>query len=261
VSKSGILFGVALLTCVTSIASAGRVAYFPLDSDGNSANGNTVFTAALNENVTYGEAGANANTGTSALFNGTDSRIQHAWNTLLNPTSFTLTLWAKSNGGQGAWNSPVTSRQDLNPNSEGYLIYDNNPNGVWTFWSGNGTDAGNWQTLDGPAVDLGSWEHIAITYDDNIKQKALYVNGVLEVTQDTSLAPNTATPFNIGAGGDLGDSFRFNGNIDDIGLWDEVLPLATIQKVMNDGVASVPEPSTFVLLGMAAVGLILWRRK
>jgi hypothetical protein len=46
--------------------------------------------------VEFGSEGANANTGTSATFNGTTSIIQHDWSTDLNPESFTLTLWARS---------------------------------------------------------------------------------------------------------------------------------------------------------------------
>jgi hypothetical protein len=69
---------------------------------------------------------------------------------LLNPENFTLALCPRSEGGAGAWHSPVTSRNELNPDSQGYLIYDNQPTGAWTFWSGNGTKAGNWQVLDRP---------------------------------------------------------------------------------------------------------------
>ncbi|MDP7453693.1 MAG: hypothetical protein QGE95_15695, partial [Arenicellales bacterium] len=130
-------------TALVSAGAGGLIAHFPLDSDGNSSDGG--FTASTETDVVYGSAGANANTGTSATFNGTSSVIQHDWSADLNPESFTLALWAKSDGGAGAWNSPVTSRHDLNPDSQGYLIYDNNPDGVWTFWSGNGTVDGNWQ--------------------------------------------------------------------------------------------------------------------
>jgi hypothetical protein len=157
----------------------------------------------------------------------------------LNPASFTLTLWAKSNGGAGTWNSPVTSRHDLNPDSQGYLIYDSQPDGTWTFWSGNGEDPGNWQTLPGPEVNLGEWEHVAITYDDDLEQKTLYINGVEEAVQDESITPNDTTPFNIGAGQDFGDGFWFDGEIDDIGLWDEVLTLEQIAVVMSSGVAAL----------------------
>ncbi len=102
------------------------------------------FTASTVTDVEFGGEGANANTGTSAYFNGTSSLIQHDWIADLNPEeSFTLALWARSDGWAGAWHSPVTSRNDVNPDSQGYIIYDNEPAGAWTFWSGNGAEDGN----------------------------------------------------------------------------------------------------------------------
>jgi len=190
--------------------------------------------------VEFGSDGANGATGTSATFNGASSLIQHDWSADLNPESFTLALWAKSNGGAGAWNSPVTSRHDLyneGEASQGYLIYDNNPAGVWTFWSGNGDVAGNWQILDGPAANLGEWDHLAITYDNESEMKKLYVNGELAVEANDSVFPNDTTPLNIGAGADFGGTFHFKGDLDDIGLWDRALSLEDIQAVMNNGVA------------------------
>gem|GEM_PF-3027474 len=126
---------------------ADLVAHFPLDEHGDSEIGD--FWAVVDD-AEYDVPGANENTGTAARFDGWSSMIQHDWAEELNPESFTLALWARSEGGAGAWNSPVTSRHDLNPDSQGYLIYDNQPTGAWTFWSGNGTKAGNWQVLDGP---------------------------------------------------------------------------------------------------------------
>ena len=111
------------------------LAHFPLDEHGDSEIGD--FVSAVDD-VEYDFPGANENTGTSARFDGWGSMIQHDWAEELNPESFTLALWARSEGGAGAWHSPVTSRNDLNPDSQGYLIYDNQPAGAWTFWSGNG---------------------------------------------------------------------------------------------------------------------------
>jgi hypothetical protein len=192
--------------------------------------------------VEFGSVGVNGNTGTSATFNGASSVIQHDWSADLNPESFTLALWAKSDGGAGAWNSPVTSRHDLNPDSQGYLIYDNQPDGVWTFWSGNGTVDGNWQALNGPPVNLGEWEHIAITYDNEQEIKQLYINGELAVESNDSVFPNDTTPFNIGAGQDFGAGFWFVGDLDDIGLWDGALSEEDILKAMEQGVASFIDP-------------------
>ena len=163
--------------------------------------------------------------------------IQHDFSEALNPDGdFTLTLWAKSNGGAGAWNSPVTSRHDLvneGETSQGYLIYDAQGSGVWTFWSGNGDDPGNWQTLNGPEVELGNWEHVAITYDDTAQMKGLYINGELAAESNDSIQPNDTTPFNIGAGQDFGDGFWFDGEIDDIGLWGAGSPKTKSSKSWN----------------------------
>jgi hypothetical protein len=197
------------------------------------------FTASTVTDVEFGGEGANANTGTSAYFNGTSSLIQHDWIADLNPEeSFTLALWARSDGGAGAWHSPVTSRNDKNPDSQGYLIYDNEPAGNWTFWSGNGTVAGNWQALDGPAVDVGEWEHIAIVYDNELEIKQLYVNGELEVESNDVVAPNDTKPWSIGAGGDTGTAYFFKGDIDDIGLWNIALSQEDIWAAMEEGVVS-----------------------
>jgi len=191
----------ALLSVMLGLGSAHAatlVAHFPLDSDGNSADGNYVASEELD--VEYGGEGANGNTGTSAYFNGASSVIHHDWNSDLNPESFTLAFWARSEGGSGTWNSPITSRHDLNAEgqaSQGYLVYDSNPTGSWTFWSGNGSDPGNWQTLDGPEVLLGEWQHVAITYDNLLKVKKLFVDGELAAESDDSLTPNDTTPFNI----------------------------------------------------------------
>jgi hypothetical protein len=129
---------------------ADLVAHFPLDEHGDSEIGD--FWAVVDD-AEYDVPGANENTGTAARFDGWSSMIQHDWAEELNPESFTLALWARSEGGAGAWHSPVTSRHDLyneGEASQGYLIYDNQPAGAWTFWSGNGDVAGNWQILDGP---------------------------------------------------------------------------------------------------------------
>ena len=116
------------------------------------------------------------------------------------------------------------------------MIYDNQPAGAWTFWSGNGPDEGNWQVLDGPEVKLGEWQHIAISYDDAAEVKKLYVDGELVAEMDDSLFPNDTTPFNIGSGEDFGTGFQFVGDIDDIGLWNVVLSEQDILLAKESGV-------------------------
>lgn len=257
--KKSFILTAAGFMALGSLQAATLIAHFPLDGDGNSSGGG--FTASTTNNVTFGAAGANANTGTSATFNGTDSLIQHDWNAALNPQNFTLSLWSKSSGGAGGFNSPLTSRNDKNPDSQGFVLYDAN-DGNWQFWSGNGPLEGNWQTVTGAAVALGEWQHVAITYDHATTTKSLYIDGVLSVEQQATIEPNDTTPFNIGAGEDFGTGFQFSGEIDDIGLYDGALTQSQIQAVMNEGVANavVPEPSAAGLLALSA-GALLFRRK
>ena len=212
------------------------VAHFPLDADGNSLEAGGLVASSVDDSVSFGAAGANENTGTSASFDGSGI-IQHDWNTILNPESFTLTLWARSDGGAGAYNSPVTSRDEQNGGPQkGYVIYDDQPDGKWTFWSGS--NQGGWQTLDGPAVTVGKWTHLAISYDNAMETKKLYVNGELIGEQNEPVAPAETTPFNIGGGGDFGGQFRFVGDIDDVGLWDVALSDNDIILAMASGVSA-----------------------
>ena len=96
-----------IITAATGLKAQNLIAHFPLDENGNStALGGLASKTTDGE---FGSEGVNFNTGTSATFNVTTSIIQHD----LNPESFTLTLWARSEGGAGAWNSLVTSRHAL----------------------------------------------------------------------------------------------------------------------------------------------------
>jgi hypothetical protein len=278
---------------------ADLVAHFPLDEHGDSEIGDFV---SLVDDAEYDVLGANENTGTAARFDGWSSMIQHDWAEELNPESFTLALWVRSEGGAGAWHSPITSRNDLNPDSQGYLIYDNQPTGAWTFWSGNGLDDGNWQVLDGPApeatgllndreaitlsgwvrfeieqiprtgwfgqndaVEFGmindgtlqywtpagaiglnfgpiveDWTHVAIVHGGGTI--SAYVDGE-EMGSVSGRSPvNSAFPFNIGGGGIYdGSGNFFNGEIDDVAVYDVALQLVEIKQIA-DGLSPLAVP-------------------
>jgi hypothetical protein len=90
------------------------------------------------------------------------------------------------------------------------------------------------------------WQHLAITYDELTSEKILYVDGIpVASTIDQFYAPVTTAErlLHIGGGGDLGTEFRWVGDIDDIGIWNEVLGEDEIVEVMNDGVQSLDGPA------------------
>ena len=230
-------------------AAADLVAHWPLDGNANDALGNHDGSAS---SVVFGADGAAAHTGTAAEFNGSSSTITIPFDSDLNPESFTLSMWANADSSSG-FASAVTSRDDVpGPITHGYIIYNNN-GGNWDFWTGDG-DAG-WDTLQGPSVNIGSWTHLTITYDSGTDTKSLWVNGALAVSNNVPQSGSSqyatngtiqSENFHIGSGADTGTQFFFDGLIDDVAIWDNVLTQAEIQDVMNNGVpGGAPSVTSF----------------
>jgi hypothetical protein len=238
--KFPLVFVFPLLLVVLSPLRADLVAHWPLDESGEDILGG--FDGIETGGVTFGAIGANDSTdGAASFLNGS---IDVAFAQELNPESFTITLWARPDGGAG-YRSPITSRYDGivfgGGNVDGFIIY-NAPNNVWQFWTGDGESAADvWDVLSGLPVAMGEWQHLAISFDAETQEKNFYVNGLLKASatnQGYAPVTNVGRDLHIGGGGDLGDQFRWAGDLDDVGLWDEVLTEDDIFAIMDDGVAS-----------------------
>lgn len=213
------------------------VSHWDLDANAIDAFGSNNGAAT---NVTYGAAGANANTGTSATFNGTDSTITVPFSPDLNPESFTVSLWTRPTDTTG-YRSPITSRDDFEAGVEthGYIVYIT-PGGQWSFWTGDG-DPG-WAAIDDGAATVDAWTHVAISFDAETGVKSLYLNGANVGSSATQgYSPNGTTEMedlHIGSGSDPGTSFYFQGDIDDVGVFSGVMSPTEIQNVATNGVAA-----------------------
>ncbi len=102
------------------------------------------------------------NTQTSVLyFNGIDDKIDVQYNTELNPQSFTIEDWAKSEQTPDIDRSVLT----LIPASYrwGYMFYRAPAFGKWKFWIL--ARVGQYLKLRGEQVQLGVWTHLVGIYD------------------------------------------------------------------------------------------------
>jgi hypothetical protein len=122
------------------------------------------------------------------------------------------------------------------------------------------TDAGTSTAFMPPSGTLvGSWHFVGATYDDVNNFRRLYWDG--QLVADDVLAPDhgpDAIEFRIGDSLTFPNRF-FQGLIDEVAVYDRALSSAEIANLYL--MASVPEPSTVLLVSLGLCVAPLWRRR
>ena len=180
--------------------------------------------------------GANGKFGAAAIFNGSSSKIE----TTLDRSSFTslsYSCWIKtsSTSQQRVIDSTESTTQGHNRGL--YTIFDGT-RGIRYASIGNDLyDTGNLNNL------LGEWIHVAVT-DGGGDNVTIYVNGQSEsITKTVNNASyDTPNSTSIGAGRKstnvIGD--YFNGTIDDVRIYSDVLTSTEVGYLYNNTTASIP---------------------
>jgi len=165
----------------------------------------------------------------SALENAGGTAIQIDHNDAFSLETFTLTCWVKIID-TGAYQA-VFGKQPDNP-TRNYRI-EIHPTGVSRISFGSGGQAGAGSVLGTTAVVNDEWHHIVATYD--MEQLKMYVNGVLEGTQQKNLEPATNnSPLQMG---------MINGVVDELGIFNVALEEEDIIMIRDGGLSEVLEPS------------------
>ena len=191
------------------------------------------WTTAVNNNNYYGGSGSDPY---GLDFSVASSQyIQGSYNAALNPSAFTISAWARVEGGAGTWRSVITSR-DSTP--AGYIIYAGSDN-KWQFWTG----AGTWKVVTGPTITDNVWYHLIATYDG--VNMYLFVDGTSYGPTASTLTQNTVRDLRIGAGATEGSpNYYFEGKIDDVRVYNRVL--GTTERTDMDA-GNHPTYETYVL--------------
>jgi hypothetical protein len=116
-------------------------------------------------------------------------------------------------------------------NITGSNILSSSTSAFW-FWQGNlqaGHGGGFIDVLANASSLINSWNHVAVTYDSPTTTMKLYINGVL-VSQNTSVGQYSAANIQIGA---FNSGSVFNGNIDDVRIWNVARTAEQISGSMN----------------------------
>jgi hypothetical protein len=141
------------------------------------------------------------------------------------------------------------------------LFYNGNPSssGLGLYVTGNTLQllAGGQSDNTVGTVNINSWNYVALVYDNG--QSSVYLNS------DTVPTYSSAVSFGGYTGGDAAEKFYVGGGF--YGAVDE-LRVSTFSGSFNTSMLSysaisvVPEPSAYAALaGLAAFGLVAWRRR
>jgi hypothetical protein len=111
---------------------------------------------------------------------------------------------------------------------------------------------------------LDQWNNLIFTISNDGTQ-TFYLNGskVFQTNSPTILNCSSDIPFMIGASSSYGspNHYRvpFNGCMSDIGIWNTALSSEEVSSLYT--LQSVPEPSTYALFGIGAIGLLMVMRR
>ena len=169
----------------------------------------------------------------SMNFDGDNDYVNCGTNIDLANTSFTLTAWVKKNGADFTGGSIVMSTGNGTLNNGLYFGF-NYQNGDDYLFFNFYTQGGICYSTNPVNIEAdGLWHHVAATYNYISNERIIYLDGQV-IGSDISSSPflSSNTEFSIGiTSWNLVDDFE--GEIDDVCVWDIVLDSNQIQGYMN----------------------------
>lgn len=224
-------------------ASAALLAFYDFEGNANDRSVNAIHPTTQNNIIQV--AGYE---GQAYEFNGSNSFIEIPLN--INPANYpslTMGAWVKSD------NASAT-KKFISHDDGAYdrtLGIDNRGGGVgWSAFTGTGS------VLGFEAVNIGTWTFVAVSYDQAASTATLYVNGN-SFTETANLSSGFSST-RIGSNPGYGEFF--DGVIDNVFFFDEVLSPSRITEIRLNGASAIPEPSSAVL-GISSLALLALRRR
>ncbi len=167
----------------------------------------------------------------SLTFNGTSSYLENTTQVVSN-FPFSISAWVKTT----ASSTQTVAGIFVSGSSNQHYRITISGTGMPTIEASNTT---NRTAASTTAINDGEWHHVVGVFASSTS-RTLYVDGVSKATSATA-ATFTASinRFAVGRNSNSAPGSYFNGNIDEVSLWNVALGLAEVTTVYNSGSPSV----------------------
>jgi hypothetical protein len=184
----------------------------------------------------------------SMNFDGSNDQINSGSNLGISGASpRTFSAWIKTTDSGGGFDVIVATGNSGNTGNNFELDFRNNVI-MWERW-GLGI-------MGSVVVNDGNWHHACITYDGNILK--LYVDGSEDTAGDFpyTIGATTSTDTPVRIGGMNHSQKYFNGQIDEVGIWNTALTSTQVAEIYNGTSTNLTKDLTTV----SGSNLIYWNR-
>jgi len=200
----------------------------------------TLSAGGAGSNTTVGQMWTSGKIGNALECDGTNDYADHTDFTIAKTSSWSFSMWqykptgsgttwqgfigksVGSTGGYWMWHSSLTWYQDYYDPGGGYEYY-----GYW-----------NSDLNLGDEVPYDEWYHLAVTYNGSDFETKAYINGVLKETKTATWSPRPVSQVTFSQIGMGGGSRFFEGNIDDVKVYDYIRTADQIMVDYNAGSAA-----------------------